>query len=231
MNGTTSSSHDRTAAVHSDGEVAQLKREVADLRSQLESAVWALSHLGGDAPLDRRAQALVSHALAEAERIRSEARNKVEQVVADAERLRELARQGAHEAAQQARGHVSKEAHRLLVDATQLTAAAQKEAEDMRRRAKPCAIVQQQIEEIGRTAEEIYADATKRRQEVDGMIAQAREQADHILRNARAAAEQRSRELTESAQRRLKTAQEDADRMDRDGVADRQTTDGPARGR
>lgn len=194
--------------------VERLEADLAANRSKLEAAEWALAHLGGEQPVEERIQAMVRKATAEAARIRNDARRHAELLVAEAEQLRSFARHGAKEAASQAKEEITRQAKTLLDDAVRLRNAARQEAAQLVRAAEAERdIIQAQMEEIGRTAEEIYVDAARRREEVDGLIAKAREQADAILRNARTVAEARNKELNESAQRRLKTAQEDADKM------------------
>ncbi len=197
-----------------DVHIARLQAELAAMATRLESAEWALSHLGGEAPLEQRLHILAERAVAEAQRIREEARHQAERVVAEADQLRSFARYGAQQAAGQARDEIARQAEALLEDAARLRTAAQKEAAHIIRSAElQRELIGAQMEEISRMAQDIYADASARRQEVDAMIAQARGQADLILRQARTAAEARGRELLEAAGRRLKSAQEDADKM------------------
>lgn len=205
---------DRQSSDRGDDRVVRLEAELAAARTRLEAAEWALAHIAGDEPLEERLHTLVSRATAEAQRIRAEARRQAELLVAEAEQLRSFARHGANEAAGHARVEVTRQAQALVHDAARLRAAAQQQASQMIRAAEAeKEVIQAQMEEIGRTAEQIYVESAQRREEVDGIIAQAREQADLILRNARSAAEARNKELSESASRRLKSAQEDADKM------------------
>lgn len=199
----------------SPDEVARLRQELAVSQDKLEAAEWALAHLGSATkPLEQRVQEMVEQAVAEAQRVRAEARIYVETLVAEAEQLRNFARQGAESSAKQARQEVVDKAGAILEDAKNLRATAEQQAAQHLRAAQArYQEVKARADDLQRSTEQTLAEALERKAELDRQVAEARERAAAIMRVARTEAEARSRELIELAQKQLHIAQQEAERI------------------
>jgi hypothetical protein len=207
-------------------EVGSLRHELALASEKLEAAEWALAHLGsGDQPLERRLHALVEQAIADAQRIRTEARIQVETLVAEAEQLRDFARQGAEGSARQAREEVILKMAEMVEDAKRLRASAEQQAAEIVRTAQArYAEVKARADDLQRTTEQTLATALEKKAEVDRAIVDARERAGSIMRTAKAEAEVRAREMIELARTQLASAQQEAEGIMR--VAEQQAIKG-----
>jgi vacuolar-type H+-ATPase subunit H len=196
-------------------DVAGLQRELAVVRDKLEAAEWALAHIGSATkPLEDRLKRLVSEAVTEAQRIRTEARTQVEALIAEAEQLKDFARQGAEASAEQARQEVVDKAQAMLDNASRLQAAAEEQAAHHLRAAQArYQEVKTRAVDLQRTTEQALNEAIERKNEVDRQVAEARERAASIIRLAQGEAEARSNELIELARKQLHQAQQEAEQI------------------
>lgn len=216
--GQTAEAKGRPAVHHlslpnSDDEVIRLTRELAAVRAKLESAEFALAHLGsGDKPLEARLQALVQEAMAEAQEMRNEGRKQIENLVAEAEQLRAFARQGAESSAKQAREEVMKKAGEMLENANRLRLAAEETASQVVRAAQAkYEEAQVRATDLLRSTELAHAETMRKRGEIEQQVVAARAQAQAFLRSSRLEAEARARELTDLARQQLTEAQRQAE--------------------
>jgi hypothetical protein len=196
-----------------DDEVVRLTRELAAVRVKLESAEFALAHLGpGDKPLEARLQALVQEAMAEAQAVRNEGRKQIETLVAEAEQLRAFARQGAESSAKQAREEVMKKAGEMLENANRLRLAADETASQVVRAAHAkYEEAKVRATDLLRSTELAHAETMRKRSEIEQQVVAARAQAQAFLRSSRLEAEARARELTDLARQQLTDAQRQAE--------------------
>jgi len=207
------------AAVHhlslpnAGDEVLRLTRELAAVRARLESAEFALAHLGsGDEPLEARLQFLVQEAIAAAQAVRDDGRKQIETLVNDAEQLRAFARQGAESSAKQAREEVMRKAGEMLENANRLRLAAEETASQVVRAAQAkYEEAQARATDLLRSTELAHAEAMRKRDEIDQQVVAARAQAQAFLRSSRLEAEARARDLTDLARQQLAEAQHQAE--------------------
>jgi hypothetical protein len=216
--GQTAEANGRPAVHHlslpnSGDEVLRLTRELAAVRAKLESAEFALAHLGsGDKPLEARLQSLVQAAVADAQAARNEGRKQIETLVAEAEQLRAFARQGAESSAKQAREEVMRKAGEMLENANRLRLAAEETASRVVRAAQAkYEEAQVRATDLLRSTELAHAETMRRRGEIEQQVVAARAQAQAFLRSSRLEAEARSRELTDLARQQLADAQRQAE--------------------
>ena len=198
---------------NSEDEVHRLTRELAEVRTRLESAEFALAHLGpGNQPLEPRLEAMLQRALADAERVRSEGRRHVKILVAEAEQLRAFARQGAESSARQARDEMTNKASEMIEDANRLRLAAEETAALLARAAQAkYQEAQARATDLLRSTELAHAEAIRKRSEIEQQVIAARAQAQAFIRSSRLEAEARARELTDLAQQQLAAAQQQAE--------------------
>lgn len=208
----------RPAAHHlsvptADDEVVRLTRELAAVRAKLESAEFALAHLGsGDTPLEARLQSLVRGAMAAAQAVREEGRKRVETLVGEAEQLRDFARQGAESSAKQAREEVMRKAGEMIENANRLRLAAEATASQVVRAAQAkYEEAQVRATDLLRSTELAHAETMRRRGEIEQQVVAARAQAEAFVRSSRLEAEARARELTDLARQQLADAQRQAE--------------------
>jgi chromosome segregation ATPase len=196
-----------------DDEVLRLTRELAAVRAKLESAEFALAHLGsGDKPLEARLQSLVQEAVADAQAVRNEGRKQIETLVAEAEQLRTFARQGAESSAKQAREEVMRKAGEMLENANRLRLAAEETASQVVRAAQAkYEEAQVRATDLLRSTELAHAETMRKRAEIEQQVVAARAQAQAFLRTSRLEAEARARELTDLARQQLAEAQRQAE--------------------
>lgn len=216
--GQTAEAKGRPAVHHlslpnSDGELARLAQELAAVRAKLESAEFALAHLGsGDVPLEARLQSLVQAAMTDAQEVRNEGRKQIETLVAEAEQLRAFARQGAESSAKQAREEVMKKAGEMLENANRLRLAAEETAAHVVRAAQAkYEEAQVRATDLLRSTELAHAETMRKRSEIEQQVVAARAQAQAFLRSSRLEAEARARELTDLARQQLTEAQRQAE--------------------
>jgi hypothetical protein len=197
----------------SEEEVVRLTRKLASMRDRLESAEFALTHLGaGDQPLEGRLQNLVHAAMAEAQTMRLEARSQIGIIVAEAEQLRAFARQEAESSARQAREEVMKKAEEMLEDANRLRLVAEESAAQVVRAAQAKGEeAEARAADLLRSTELAHSEATRRRSEIEQQVVAARAQAQAFLRSASLEAEARARDLTNLAHQQLADAQRQAE--------------------
>ena len=198
---------------NSDDELARLAQELRAVRAKLESAEFALAHLGsGDEPLEARLQSLVQAAMADAQEVRDEGRKQIETLVAEAEQLRAFARQGAESSAKQAREEVMKKAGEMLENANRLRLAADETASHVVRAAQAkYEEAQARATDLLRSTELAHAETMRKRSEIEQQVVAARAQAQAFLRSSRLEAEARARELTDLARQQLTEAQRQAE--------------------
>ena len=198
---------------NSDAEVLRLTQELASVRARLESAEFALAHLGsGDKPLEARLQSLVHGAIASAQAIRDEGRKQIESLVAEAEQLRAFARQGAESSAKQAREEVMRKAGEMIENANRLRLAAEETASQVVRAAQAkYEEAQLRATDLLRSTELAHAETMRRRGEIEQQVVAARAQAQAFLRSSRLEAEARARDLTDLARQQLAEAQRQAE--------------------
>jgi hypothetical protein len=198
---------------NAEDEVLRLIRELGAVRAKLESAEFALLHLGpGDQPLEARLQTLVQKAMAEAQALRTVGRKQVETLVAEAEQLRAFARQGAESSAKQAREEVMKRAGEMLENANRLRLAAEETASQVVRAAQAkYQEAQARATDLLRSTELAHAETMRKRSEIEQQVVAARAQAQAFLRTSRLEAEARARELTDLARQQLADAQRQAE--------------------
>jgi hypothetical protein len=196
-----------------DDEVVRLTRELAAVRAKLESAEFALAHLGsGDTPLEARLQSLVRGAMAAAQAVREEGRKRVETLVGEAEQLRDFARQGAESSAKQAREEVMRKAGEMIENANRLRLAAEATASQVVRAAQAkYEEAQVRATDLLRSTELAHAETMRRRGEIEQQVVAARAQAEAFVRSSRLEAEARARELTDLARQQLADAQRQAE--------------------
>jgi hypothetical protein len=201
------------APPNSTDEVLRLTRELAAVRAKLDSAEFALSHLGSsEQPLEARLQTLVRHAMAEAQALRLEGRRQVETLVAEAEQLRAFARQGAESSAKQARDDVMKRAGEMLENANRLRLAAEETAAHVVRAAEAqYEEAKARANDLLRSTELAHAETMRKRAEIEQQVVAARAQAQAFLRSSQLEAEARARDLTDLARQQLVDAQRQAE--------------------
>ena len=216
--GQTAEARDRSAVHHlslpnSDDELARLAQELGAVRARLESAEFALAHLGSGAePLEARLQSLVQAAMADAQEVRNEGRKQIETLVAEAEQLRAFARQGAESSARQAREEVMKKAGEMLENANRLRLAAEETASQVVRAAQAkYEEAQVRATDLLRSTELAHAETMRKRSEIEQQVVAARAQAQAFLRSSRLEAEARARELSDLARQQLTEAQRQAE--------------------
>ena len=194
-------------------EVARLTRELAAAQARLESAEFALTHLGPDnQPLEARLEAMVQKAVADAHKVRTEGRRHVQILVAEAEQLRAFARQGAESSARQAREEVKQKASEMIENADQLRLAAEETAAVLARAAQAkYQEAQARANDLLRSTELAHAEAIRKRSEIEQQVIAARAQAEAFIRSSRLEAEARARELTDLAHQQLAAAQQQAE--------------------
>jgi hypothetical protein len=198
---------------NSDDEVLGPTRELAAVRARLETAEFALAHLGpGDKPLEARLQSLVQEAMAHAQAVRNEGRKQIQALVAEAEQLRAFARQGAESSAKQAREEVMRKAGEMLENANRLRLAAEETASQVVRAAQAkYEEAQVRATDLLRSTELAHAETMRKRGEIEQQVVAARAQAQAFLRSSRLEAEARARELTDLARQQLAEAQRQAE--------------------
>ena len=222
----------------SEEEVLRLTRELAEVRTRLESAEFALAHLGpGNQPLEPRLEEMLQRAMADAERVRSEGRRHVQILVAEAEQLRAFARQGAESSARQAREEMKNKASEMIEDANRLRLAAEETAALLARAAQAkYQEAQARANDLLRSTELAHAEAIRKRSEIEQQVVAARAQAQAFVRSSRLEAEARARELTDFAHQQLAAAQQQAEVIIRNAehearrrlkVANHSSTEGP----
>jgi hypothetical protein len=196
-----------------EDEVLRLTRELSAVRARLESAEFALAHLGsGDKPLEARLQAMVQQAVADAQATRDDGRKQIETLVAEAEQLRAFARQGAESSAKQAREEVMRKAGEMLENANRLRLAAEETASQVVRAAQAkYEEAQVRATDLLRSTELAHAETMRKRGEIEQQVVAARAQAQAFLRSSRLEAEARARELTDLARQQLTEAQRQAE--------------------
>lgn len=216
--GQTAEAQGRPAVHHlslpnSDDELLRLAQELASVRAKLESAEFALAHLGsGDEPLEARLQSLVQAAMTDAQEVRNDGRKQIETLVAEAEQLRAFARQGAESSAKQAREEVMKKAGEMLENANRLRLAADETAAHVVRAAQAkYEEAQARATDLLRSTELAHAETMRKRSEIEQQVVAARAQAQAFLRSSRLEAEARARELTDLARQQLTEAQRQAE--------------------
>ena len=196
-----------------DEDVAHLSRELASVRARLQSAEFALAHLGpADQPLEIRLVNMVAAAQAQAQALRDEGRQQVEALVAEAEQLRAFARQAVEDGARQGREEVMKRAEEMLEDANSLRLAAEKTAAELMRAAyAKHAEAEVRAADLLRSTELAHAEVTRQRFEIEQQFLAARAQAQAFLLSSTLEAEARSRDLTDLARQQLADAQHQAE--------------------
>ncbi|HUP14712.1 MAG TPA: hypothetical protein VM848_01450 [Acidimicrobiia bacterium] len=212
--GQTAEANGRPAVHHlslptTDDELLLVAQELAAVRARLESAEFALAHLGsGNEPLEARLQSLVQAALADAQEVRNEGRKQIETLVAEAEQLRAFARQGAESSAKQAREEVMKKAGEMLENANRLRLAAEETASHVVRAAQAkYEEAQVRATDLLRSTELAHSETVRKRSEIEQQVVAARAQAQAFLRSSRLEAEARAREMTDLARQQLTDAQ------------------------
>jgi hypothetical protein len=197
----------------SEDEILRLTGELAEVRARLESAEFALAHLGpGNQPLERRLEELLQKARADADRVRSEGRRHVQILVAEAEQLRAFARQGAESSARQAREEMMNKAGEMIEDANRLRLAAEETAALLARAAQAkYQEAQARANDLLRSTELAHAETIRKRSEIEQQVTAARAQAQAFVRSSRLEAEARARELTDLARQQLAAAQQQAE--------------------
>ena len=218
QSGPTAETTDRPVIHHvphpsTEEEVARLTRKLASMRDRLESAEFALSHLGVDGqPLEERLQNMVQAAVAEAQTLRLEARSQIGIIVAEAEQLRAFARQEAESSARDARDEVMKKAEEMIEDANRLRLGAEETATQLIRAEQARAEeAEGRVADLLRSTELAHSEAIRRREEIEEQVVAARAQAQAFVRSASLEAEARARDLTDLAHQQLADAQRQAE--------------------